>query len=46
MIYTGTSGFAMQKKLSDNINAPRFKKMEYTSKLAKMRFDIGVEKAK
>ena len=46
MLYTGTSGFALQKQLSDQINGPRFQKMEFTTQLAKTRFDIGVEKAK
>ena len=46
MIFSGTSGFSLQKRLNDQADQPRNTKKDATNQLAKMTFNINIEKAK
>ena len=46
MIFSGTSGFSLQKRLADHLDQPRNTCKEQTNHLAKMNFNINMEKAK
>ena len=46
MIFTGTSGFSLQKRYADQRNKPLREAAEATNQLARMRFNIGIEKNK
>ena len=46
MIFSGTSGFSLQKRLNDNLDKPRNQVKDQTNQLAKMNFSINLEKAK
>ena len=46
MIFSGTSGFSLQKRLNDHLDKPRNTIKDQTNQLAKMNFNINIEKAK
>ena len=46
MIFSGTSGFSLQKRLNDHLDKPRNTFKDQTNQLAKMNFNINIEKAK
>ena len=45
MLFSGTSCFSMQNQLNTEKAKTRIEMAEATNNLAKMRFNIGVEKA-
>ena len=46
MIFSGTSGFSLQKRLADQLTQKRRGMADTMGVLAKMRFNINIEKAK